>query len=100
MSRPLVCLTLTGKTLQEDFETLEKYRSYVDVAELRADFLDDDERHLIKKFPNMAKMPCILTIRRKIDGGMFVEGEANRSVLFARALSFVDCLTFIYYANF
>lgn len=90
MSRPLVCLTLTGKTLQEDFETLEKYRSYVDVAELRADFLDDDERHLIKKFPNMAKMPCILTIRRKIDGGMFVEGEANRSVLFARALSFVD----------
>ncbi len=90
MSRPLICLTLTGKTLQEDFETLEKYRTYVDVAELRADFLEDDEKHLIKKFPEMARMPCILTIRRKIDGGMFMEGEANRSVLFARALSFVD----------
>ena len=90
MSRPLVCLTLTEKTLQENLETLDKYRNYVDIAELRADFLDDDEKHLIKKFPNMAKMPCILTIRRKIDGGMFMDGEANRSVLFARALSFVD----------
>ena len=90
MAQPLICLTLTGKTLKEDIEILEKYRNYIDVAELRADFLTDDERLVIRKFPAMAAFPCILTIRRKVDGGQFLEGEATRSVLFAKALSFVD----------
>lgn len=90
MAQPLICLTLTGKTLKEDLEILDKYRNHIDVAELRADYLTDDERLVIRKFPAMAAMPCILTIRRKIDGGQFMEGEATRSVLFAKALSFVD----------
>ena len=90
MSQPLICLTLTGKTLKEDIDILEKYRNYIDVAELRADFLTDDERLVIRKFPAMASIPCILTIRRNVDGGQFHEGEATRSVLFAKALSFVD----------
>lgn len=90
MAQPLICLTLTGKTLKEDIEILEKYRNYIDVAELRADFLTDDERLEIRKFPAMAAFPCILTIRRNVDGGQFLEGEATRSVLFAKALSFID----------
>jgi 3-dehydroquinate dehydratase/shikimate dehydrogenase len=31
-----------------------------------------------------------LTIRRKTDGGNFMEGEANRTMLFARGLAFAD----------
>ena len=90
MSRPLVCLTLTGKTLAEDVAMVNKYKSYIDIAELRADYLDDNERLLIRAFPQMVGIPCILTIRRKIDGGEFLDGEANRTILFARALAFAD----------
>src|SRR5574344_347378 len=90
MDRPLICLTLTGKTLAEDLALVNKYRTAIDVAELRADFLDGDERLQVRKFPRMAGIPCILTLRRRVDGGMFIEGEAARTILFARALSFAD----------
>ncbi|MBQ5449928.1 MAG: type I 3-dehydroquinate dehydratase, partial [Treponema sp.] len=90
MERPLMCLTLTGSTLDEDLELLNKYRKYVDIAELRVDFLNEDERFFTRKFPRLAGLPCILTIRRRVDGGKYIEGEASRTVLFARALSFAD----------
>jgi 3-dehydroquinate dehydratase/shikimate dehydrogenase len=90
MDRPLICLTLTGKTLAEDLALVNKYRASIDIAELRGDFLDGDERLLIREFPRMAGLPCILTIRRRVDGGKFIEGEAARTILFARAMSFAD----------
>lgn len=90
MGQPLICMTLTGKTLDEDLELVERYRNHIDIVELRADFLNDDEKTFIKKFPAMAGLPCILTIRRKIDGGVYTDGEAARSVIFAKALSFVE----------
>ena len=90
MAQPLICMTLTGKTLNENLELIKKYRKHIDIVELRADFLTDNEKPFLKKFPSMAQIPCILTIRRKIDGGQYIDGEASRSVLFAKALSFVD----------
>lgn len=90
MGKPLICLTLTGKTLAEDLALVEKYRAAIDIAELRADFLDGDERLQVRNFPHMAGLPCILTLRRRVDGGKFIEGEAARTILFARALSFAD----------
>jgi len=62
----------------------------VDLLELRADFLDEDESLHIRKFPELARMPCILTIRRRVDGGKFVAGEGSRTMLFARAMAFAD----------
>lgn len=90
MDRPKICLTLTGKTIDEDLRILDKYRKYVDIAELRADFLEQEERLKVREFPAKAHIPCILTVRRRIDGGQFVEGEASRTTLFARALAFAD----------
>lgn len=90
MERPRICLCLTGKTLAEDLEILETYRNWIDMVELRVDYLDRDERLHIRKFPQMAGIPCILTIRRKIDGGLYVEGEASRTMLFARGLAFAE----------
>ena len=90
MKRPLVCLTLTGSTLSENIAMIECYRKYIDLVELRVDFLEENERLYIRNFPAMAGLPCILTIRRKIDGGKFDEGEAARTVLFARAMAFAD----------
>lgn len=90
MSKPLICLTLTSRTIQENLDLIEKYRPYIDVAELRADYLDEDECLHIRKFPRLAKIPCILTIRRRIDGGEYLGGEAARTMLFARAMAFAD----------
>jgi len=85
-----ICLCLTGKTLARDLEILEKNRKYIDIAELRVDCLDPDERFLIRRFPEMAGIPLILTIRRNIDGGHYVSGEGSRIKLLARGLAFAD----------
>lgn len=83
-----ICLCLTGKTLARDMEILEKNRKYVDIAELRVDCLDPDERFLIRRFPEMAGIPVILTIRRNIEGGFFVGGEGSRIALLAQGLAY------------
>lgn len=90
MSRPLICLCLTGKTLAEDVAIVNKYRQHIDAVELRADFLDEDERLHIRNFPTMIEVPAILTIRRFIDGGTYREGEASRATLFAKGLAFAE----------
>jgi 3-dehydroquinate dehydratase/shikimate dehydrogenase len=85
-----ICLCLTAKTLARNLELLEKYRKYTDIAELRVDCLDPDERLLIRRFPEQAGLPVILTIRRDIDGGNFFGGEGSRIKLLARGLAFAD----------
>jgi 3-dehydroquinate dehydratase/shikimate dehydrogenase len=85
-----LCLCLTAKTLGRDLEILEKYRKYVDLAELRVDCLDADERFLIRRFPEQAGIPVILTIRRDIDGGNYNSGEGSRINLLSRGLAFAD----------
>ena len=86
MGQPLICMTLTGRTIAEDLELVKKYRKYIDLVELRADFLDDNEKNYIKKFPAKAGLPCILTIRRKIDGGQYIDGAAvNMALRFSDA---------------
>jgi 3-dehydroquinate dehydratase/shikimate dehydrogenase len=88
MSR--ICLCLTGKTLAQNLEALEIHRKYVDLAELRVDCLDPDERFLIRHFPEQAGLPVILTIRRTRDGGYFNGGEGSRITLFSKGLAFAD----------
>jgi len=85
-----VCLCLTGKTLAANLEVLNKYRKWVDIAELRVDYLNMDERLQIRRFPELAGIPTILTVRRKSDGGRFIEGEGARIVLLASGLAFAD----------
>jgi 3-dehydroquinate dehydratase/shikimate dehydrogenase len=85
-----ICLCLTGKTLFRNLEVLEKYRSHVDVAELRVDCLDPDERFFIRSFPEQAGLPVILTVRRRIDGGYFDNGEGARVTLLSKGLAFAE----------
>lgn len=85
-----ICLCLTGKTISKDLELVERYRPYIDVAELRVDFLNPDEWFYIRRFPSLSGIPTILTVRRKIDGGNFIEGEGARIVLLAAGLAFAD----------
>ncbi len=90
MNPPLICMTLTGKTLQEDLELVKKYGKQIDLVELRVDHLNEEEQLYVKKFPALINLPCILTIRRDIDGGLFTGGEFSRTNLFGRALAFAD----------
>ncbi|MCL2608286.1 MAG: type I 3-dehydroquinate dehydratase [Treponema sp.] len=85
-----ICISLTARTLARNLDILEKYRKYVDVAELRVDCLDPNERLMIRRFPEIAGLPVILSIRRKADGGHFVSGEGSRINLMARGLAYAD----------
>jgi 3-dehydroquinate dehydratase / shikimate dehydrogenase len=85
---PLVCLSLTGRTLAGDLAVLDRYRGKVDIAELRADLLDPSEIFDLRGFPERAGIPCILAVRRVSDGGGFSEGEGARLVILAKALAY------------
>ena len=71
-------------------EILEKNRKYIDIVELRADCLAPDERLLLRRFPEMAGVPVILSIRRGIDGGSFRGGESSRITLLAKGLAYAN----------
>jgi len=90
MGKPLICMTLTGKTLAEDAEYAKKYAGKIDLVELRVDCLNEEEQLYVRRFPSMVPQPCILTIRRDVDGGKFVGSEFSRTTLFGNALAFAN----------
>jgi 3-dehydroquinate dehydratase/shikimate dehydrogenase len=85
-----ICLCLTAKTIDRNIEILNKYRKNTDLAELRVDCLNPDERLLIRRFPELAGLPVIMTIRRDVDGGYFSGGEGERVKLLARGLAYAN----------
>lgn len=85
-----ICLCLTAPTISANLEALERYREKADIAELRVDFLAPSEQHSIRRFPALAGLPVILTIRRPVDGGHWTEGEGARLVLYSRGLAYAD----------
>ena len=87
---PKICLVLTEDTIDKNIQLIERYRSWIDIVELRADFLDPQELLHIRRFPKLVHIPAILTIRRFLDGGTFKGGEGSRITLFARGLAFAD----------
>ena len=90
MNSPLICMTLTGKTLEEDRQLVNRYFKFIDLVELRVDYLTEEEQLYARRFPSMIHLPCLLTIRRDVDGGLFDGSEFSRTCLFSRALAFAD----------
>ncbi|MDR2054024.1 MAG: type I 3-dehydroquinate dehydratase [Treponema sp.] len=82
-----ICLVLTGKTLAIDLEILERYRPYIDLVELRGDYLIPEEQPMLYHFPKMAGLPALLTMHSKENGGLFPGAEAERIALLTRAFS-------------
>lgn len=81
-----ICLSLTGRTLQENIEDVRRYTSHIDLIELRADFLFTEEIPHIHRFPALVPHPVLLTIRRKQDGGKYIASEKERSSFFSIAM--------------
>ena len=65
----MICLTLSGSTLEENAGLVRSNRDYIDIAELRVDLLDEEEQKRVSLFPAMVDVPVILTLRRIQDGG-------------------------------
>ena len=95
MNKPLICMTLTGISLEEDMMLANQYEKVIDLVELRVDHLSEDEQLYARRFPSLVNKPCLLTIRRDVDGGLFKGGEFSRTNLFARALAFANTGSFI-----
>lgn len=83
----MICLALTGSSLEENLTLIEAQRPYIDCCELRADFLEMIDPGAVRSFPLRAKLPIILTLRRVDDGGRASLPEAERQALLAAMLS-------------
>jgi 3-dehydroquinate dehydratase/shikimate dehydrogenase len=79
-----VCLCLAADTIAADLRHLEGYRHFVDLAELRVDRLLPSERAGAIRFPGLAGLPVILTVRKPRDGGCFEGSEGERIALLER----------------
>ena len=88
MSAPKVCLTITASTIMEAVYLAKENEPWIDLIELRADYLWDAELPRIGEFPTLVSKPCILTIRRKRDGGLFEGGEQERQALLKELTNF------------
>lgn len=82
----MICLVLTGSTIEENISQYERNRSYIDVVELRLDLLEESARKEAPKFPELVEVPVILTCRRKVDGGAFTASERVRAILMQECL--------------
>lgn len=74
----MLCLTLTGSTLEENRRLVEQNRKWISLAELRLDHLNADEQKIASSFPSTVDLPVILTFRRKSDGGACSVSEKAR----------------------
>ncbi|MDY0289912.1 MAG: shikimate dehydrogenase [Sphaerochaeta sp.] len=74
----MLCLTLTGSTLEENRCQVEQNRRWISLVELRLDHLNADEQKIASSFPSTVDLPVILTFRRTSDGGACTVGERER----------------------
>ncbi|MDY4611368.1 MAG: shikimate dehydrogenase [Sphaerochaetaceae bacterium] len=90
----MLCLTLTGTTLDEDFSQYERNKAWIKLVELRIDLLDENELDRAASFPQRVDVPVILTCRRVSDGGKCDLQERQRLNLLKRVaagdFSYVD----------
>jgi 3-dehydroquinate dehydratase / shikimate dehydrogenase len=90
----MICLVLTGRTIEENLEQYKRNRLFISILELRIDLLKKEELSEVSSFPDKVDLPVILTCRRKSDGGAYTDSERHRFALIENAakgnFSYVD----------
>ena len=81
MNRPLICMTLTGKTLEEDKKLVKKYEKQIDMVELRVDHLTEDEQLYVKRFPSLINLPENFRGLRFLDEHLLLPILINQKIL-------------------
>ena len=74
----MICLTIAESTIAAAVEKVRAQRQYIDMAELRLDYLTKDECEKACTFPSLVDVPCIVTNRRVQDGGKCSLSEKQR----------------------
>jgi shikimate 5-dehydrogenase/3-dehydroquinate dehydratase, type I len=82
----VICLTLSGSTLEENLREVQNNIEYIDMCELRLDTLSPEQQKRASEFPSMVSVPVIATFRRSADGGKCTIGEKSRRNLLFEAL--------------
>ncbi|MBN2051348.1 MAG: shikimate dehydrogenase [Spirochaetales bacterium] len=81
-----LCLSLQGKTLGENIALLKELKGHFDLAEIRADYLQEDQREELASFPARLDVPAILSCRRAREGGGCTSDEPTRLSLLEEGL--------------
>ncbi|MGI6432485.1 MAG: shikimate dehydrogenase [Sphaerochaetaceae bacterium] len=82
----MICLVLSGSTIEENLLQVERNRPYIDIVELRVDLLEESELNQAAAFPSLIDLPVILTCRRQSDGGSYQKSERSRLALLSTLL--------------
>ena len=65
----MICLSCTEKTIDANLKLIRKNLKFIDLVEIRVDFLEPSEWPGLKTMPEKIGLPCILTYRWPKDGG-------------------------------
>lgn len=83
-----ICLCLTSSSLEQNWAEIELNRPWIDLAELRVDFLTTPLEQDWDTFFKQVDLPIILTCRKECDGGLFrIDQEEERLHILRELLS-------------
>lgn len=77
----MLCMVLTGRTIEENLQQVAANRPFLALVELRLDLLATSELTRAAEFPTFVDLPVILTCRRQSDGGEYQGTERERLAL-------------------
>lgn len=80
-----ICLAVSEHDIDSAVKQIMNYQDNIDLAEIRADYLERDELEGIDRLPAKTQVPLIFTLRRKSDGGRYQGDEEERAVILGRA---------------
>ncbi|MDC7225614.1 MAG: shikimate dehydrogenase [Spirochaetales bacterium] len=66
----MICLSCTETSIDANLQIINKNREFIDLVEIRVDFLNSSEYDGLHTIPDAAGLPCILTFRKPADGGI------------------------------
>jgi len=82
----MICLVLSGSTIEENLSQFSLNRPYIDLMESRIDLLGEHARVAAAEFPSLVDLPVNLTCRRVVDGGSYAGPEKTRLALIESCL--------------
>jgi len=85
MHNPRVCTVVTGKTIKEFLDNLEKIQHFADFVELRADYISNLSPESIAIMKSKTNKKAIFTCRRKNEGGKYEGNETERKKIIETA---------------
>lgn len=77
----MLCLTLSGRTIEDNLKQLDDAVAFVSIARLCCDCLDRDQLGRVGDMVAGTKYPLILSCRRLSDGGRWTGTERERADL-------------------